>query len=253
MTEQTPTSPDGAPIEVRAIQRDDLGKVLIRCLPDGGRIETIFKTQRIIGMAAWDGDRCIAQLHCYRLMLPGGSADLWPQWSRPGYVQDILNGSLDITGPSWCHACCHVGRSIETFSVSDAPDSRYFGRGIGTALCRASVSWARDNGYVAVIAPGTPRLFEVAQWFGGLPWTTYQKLGFSAVPAEHDDLPDWAKGNSPPDVMAAVKTALAAGWPKEDFHSKQMVLKLKNAYQTGCSEPRDSAAVPGRTSLARGH
>ena len=229
MTDKAPTSPDGTPIDVRPIQRDDLGKVLIRCLPDGGGIETMFKNQKVVGMAAWDGNRCVAQLHCYRIVSPDGSADLWPQWSRPGYVEDLINGSLGITGAVWCHACVHVGRSIESFAVSDDPDSRYFGRGIGTALCRASVAWARDNGYAAVVAPGTPALFEVSQWFGGLPWTTYDKLGFSAVPAEHDDLPDWAKGNSPPEVMAAVKNALAQGRPTEDFHSKTMILRLEDA------------------------
>lgn len=229
MTNRTPAAPDGTPIEVRPILRDDLGKVLIRCLPDGGRIETMFKTQQAIGVAAWDGEKCIAQLHCYRLVLPDGSANLWPDWSRPHYIDDILNGSLSLKGPVWCHACVHVGRSIESFASSDAPDSRYFSRGIGTALCKASVTWARENGYAAVVAPGTPTLFEVSQWFGGLPWTTYEKLGFSAVPAQHDDLPDWAKGNSPPEVMAAAKAALAEGQPADYFHSKQMVLKLKNA------------------------
>ena len=229
MTDKMPTSPDGNPIEVRPILRDDLGKVLIRCLPDGGRLETMFKTQQTVGVAAWDGHKCIAQLHCYRMVLPDGSADLWPDWSRPHYIDDILSGTLNITGPVWCHACVHVGRSIESFAVSDAPDSRYFGRGIGTALCKASVAWARDNGYAAVVAPGTPALFEVSQWFGGLPWTTYAKLGFDAVPAQHDDLPDWAKGNSPPEVMAAVKAALAEGRTAEYFHSQQMVLKLKDA------------------------
>jgi hypothetical protein len=109
VADRTPTSPDGTPIEVRPIRRDELGRVLIRCLPDGGRIETMFKTQQTIGMGAWDGDKCIAQLHCYRLVSPGGSADLWPQWSRTGAVEDIANGTLGITGDIWCHACVHVG------------------------------------------------------------------------------------------------------------------------------------------------
>lgn len=227
MSDLIPTLPDGSPVDVRPIRRDELGRVLLRCLPDGGSIESMFKSQQTVGIAAWDGDRCVAQLHCYCLELPGGSVEVWPEWSRPGYVQDIINGSLGIKGPVWCHACCHVGRSIETFSISDAPDSRYFGRGIGSALCRASVSWARENGYAAVIAPGTPDgLFEFSVWAGGLPWTTYDKLGFSSLSAKHDDLPEWAKGNSPPEVMAAAKSALAAGRPEEDFHSKLMVLKL---------------------------
>lgn len=228
MNEEAPTSPSGNPIEVRPIRRDELGAVLLRCLPDGGRIETMFKTQGTIGLGAWDGEKCIAQLHCYRLVLPKGSSDLWPSWSRPSYVDEILNGSLGIKGPVWCHACCHVGRSIESLSISDEPDSRYFGRGIGTALVRGSISWAREHDYAAVIAPGTPDdLFEFSVWAGGLPWTTYEKLGFSEVATEKgNDLPDWAKGNSPPEVMEAVTAALAAGRPKREFYSRLMVLRL---------------------------
>jgi GNAT superfamily N-acetyltransferase len=184
-----------------------------------------------IGLGAWDGDKCIAQLHCYRLRLPNGSSDLWPAWSRLAYVEDILNGLLGVRGAVWCHACIHVGRSIESFSLSDEPDRRYFGRGIGAALVRGSINWAREHGYEAVVAPGTPdRLFEFSVWAGGLPWTTYSKLGFSEVATEvGDDLPDWAQGNSPPQVMEAVTAVLAAGRPRREFHGKLMVLGLKNA------------------------
>lgn len=166
MKDMTPTSPDGAAIDVRPIRRDELGRVLLRCLPDGYRIESMFKTQEVIGMGAWDGDKCIAQLHCYRLTLPRGSADNWPAWSRPPFIDDALNGSLDlaVTGPVWCHACFHVGRSIESFSRSDAPDSRYFGRGIGTVLCQASMRWAREHGYQAILAPGTPEISLHSRW-----------------------------------------------------------------------------------------
>jgi hypothetical protein len=230
MIDMTPTSPDGSPTDVRPIRRDELGKVLLRCLPDGYRIETMFKTQEVIGMCAWDGDKCIAQLHCYRLILPHGSADNWPDWSRPSFIDDALNGSLDITvtGPVWCHACFHVGRSIESFSRSDTPDSRYFGRGIGTALCQASMRWAREHDYEAILAPGTPEdLFAFAVAAGGLPWTTYQKLGFSDAGLDvGDDLSDWAKGNAPPEVMEVVNAALAAGRLKREFHSRLMMLRL---------------------------
>lgn len=192
----------------------------------------MFKTQEVIGMGAWDGDKCIAQLHCYLLTFPHGSADIWPAWSRPSYVDDLLNGRLGITGRVWCHACFHVGRSIETFSRSDDPDTRYFGRGIGSALCQASMRWAQEHGYQAVIAPGTPDgLFAFSAWAGGLPWTTYQKLGFSDAGSidAGDDLPGWTKANPPADVNDAVKTALAAGRPTRDFHSRLMVLRLESA------------------------
>ena len=227
----TPTSPNGSSIEISPIRREDLGKVLIRCLPDGYRLEKLFKTQEIIGIGAWDGDKCIGQLHCYRLILPHGSADLWPAWSRPSYVEGILNGCLGISGPVWCHACFHVGRSIESFAHSDDPDSRYFGRGIGTALAQVSVHWAKEHDYEAVIAPGTPDgLFSFSVLAGGLPWPTYQTLGFTDETFEtDDDLPEWAKGNAPPELMKDVEAALATGRPKREFHSKLMVLRLKNA------------------------
>ena len=230
MMNATPTAPDGSPVDVRPIRRDELGKVLLRCLPAGGTIETLFKTQETIGMGAWLDDQCIAQLHCYRLTVANGSADDWPAWSRPSYVDDVLNGRLGIPGPVWCHACFHVGRSIETFARSDAPDSRYFGRGIGTALCRASLRWAQDHDYRSVIAPGTPdNLFEFSVWAGGLPWTTYRRLGFSDTVLEvGDELPEWVKCNPPREVQEAVKAALAAGRPKREFHSRLMVLKLRD-------------------------
>ena len=228
MKEQMPTSPNGVPIIIRPIRREDLGKVLLRCLPTGLAIETLFKTQEVIGMGAWEHDRCIAQLHCYRLIVPGGTADLWPVWSRPAYVGDVLGGRLGLAGPVWCHACFHVGRSIERFAQSDDPDRRYFGRGIGTALCRASMRWAQRQDYRAILAPGTPDgLFSFSVWAGGLPWTTYQKLGFSDASLDvGDDLPDWAKRAAPAEVLDAVKAELAVGRPPRDFHGRLMVLGL---------------------------
>ena len=229
MINNTPISPDGDVIEVRPIRRDELDRVLLRCLPDGNRIEKMFKTQGTIGIGAWEGDNCIAQLHCYRLILPHGSDDLWPAWTRPSYVDGLLEGRLGISGPVWCHACFHVGRSIESFSRSDEPDSRYFGRGIGTALVRASIQWARENDYQAVIAPGTPDgLFSFSTLAGGLPWTTYRKLGFTDESFDiNDELPDWANDNAPPEIMEEVRAALAAGRTRREFHSRMMVLRLK--------------------------
>ncbi len=50
-------------------------------------------------MRAWDGNKCIGQLHCYRLILPDGSSDHWPARTRTSYVADVLKGSLGIAGP----------------------------------------------------------------------------------------------------------------------------------------------------------
>lgn len=60
-----------------------------------------------------------------------------------------------------------------------------------------------------------------------MPWTTYSKLGFSEVALDvGDDLPDWAKDNSQPEIMAVVNAALAAGRLKREFHGRLMMLRL---------------------------
>jgi GNAT superfamily N-acetyltransferase len=117
-------------------------------------------------------------------------------------------------------------------------EAEYSSRGIGTALCRESVRWAREHNYVAVLAPGAPDgLFEFAAWAGHLPWTTYAKLGFETVdvPAHGDELLGWAQGKrrgvpeylfSPSEVMAEVQHALDAGRPARDFREHLMMLQL---------------------------
>ena len=109
-------------------------------------------------------------------------------------------------------------------------DSRYAGRGIGTALCAASVQWATERDYTAVLALASPAdLHEFAMWSGHLPWTTYAKLGFEVAgyTAAAGDMPDWAKGDSPPPVMAQVDSALAAGRAPDDLRERWMVRRLK--------------------------
>jgi hypothetical protein len=65
---------------------------------------------------------------------------------------------------------------------------------------------------------------------GGLPWTTYQKLGFTDETFKtNDDLPEWAQGNGSPEVIKEVEAALAMGRSKRELHSKLMVLRLKKA------------------------
>jgi len=126
-------------------------------------------------------------------------------------------------------------------TVFETTEPQYHGRGIGTALCRASVQWAREHGYVAMVAAGAPDgLFAFATWSGHLPWTSYAKLGFHAVGFgqagwsvdEGEDLPGWARGASPPDVVAEVEAALASGRPPEEIRERLMVLHLT----AGCDE-----------------
>lgn len=282
---------NGRTIVVRPIQSDELDRIVLRCWPDRATLERLFADHGTIGMAAWDGEKNVAQLHCYRLVSPGGSADLWPQWSRPDYVEDIVNGSLGITGAVWCHACFHVGRTLETFCAeilekevlpaarehqwdeerivreasasqtnftselvrrvlqakrSEAgftsweQESYYFGKGLGTALCKESVRWASSHGYAAVLAPGAADgLLEFARWSGHLPWTTYAKLGFRACalsPGKTEELPGWIRGQIHEPIAIEVKNALQTR-PANELMERVMVLDLRNAQPRVAGDP----------------
>ena len=226
----TSKTPDGSSLVTRPIEPADLDRIVLRCWPDKPTLDRLFAEQGTIGMAAWEGDTCVGLLHCYRVDLPDGMNDDWPTWNNwwTGDLDPIAAG-LELTGTAWCHACCHVGRTLDGASKSDKPDRRYFGRGIGTALCKSSALWAREHDYAAVLAPGAPDgVFEFAVWSGSAPWTTYAKLGFEPVdkPSDTEKLPGWAQGDSPPEVMAEVRAALAAGRPAREIRSRLMLLDL---------------------------
>ena len=231
-------------------------------------------------MAAWDGEKCVAELHCYRVALPDGRTEHRPE-CNDWWAEAAPAANLPLSGPAWCHTCFHVGRTLESLcqelldkfilpraqrenwdrkqivaqlridvpnvsddlagslvqealtdqrrTLWDEWDLRYQGRGIGTMLCKESVSWARKHDYVAVLAPGAPDgLFEFAKWSGHLPWTTYAKLGFKVVnsPQEGDGLPDWAH-DCPPPIMAEIQAVVAAGRPAHEINERQMVLDLR--------------------------
>lgn len=281
------TSPDGTPITIRPIEPGELGRVVLRCWPKREMLDLLFAEQGTIGMAAWERDRCVAQLHCYRVPSPDVRNEHWPEWNcwwSDQRCTDVLHkAGLESKGPFWCHACCHVGRTLESCreetrelvfrfaqqndwdrrrtlsalnglpgvwldldTVEDimnelqssrertfrTSESQYQGRGIGTALVEASVHWACEHDYAAVVAMGAPHgFFRETLHMGILPWTTYEKQGFEVIPAveEHTELPDWAQADSPPETMAKVQAALAAGRPPHEFHSRLMVLHLQES------------------------
>lgn len=239
----TLTSPDGKPTTVRPVEPEELASIPLRCWPeDQETLERLFASQGTIGMAAWKGDRCVGQLHCYRADLPDGKNEDWPGLTDWWSQSDVARkGSLTASGPAWFHVCCHAGRTLETASEKVRPenrakgirvgtDPRYFGRGIGTALCEESVLWAREHDYVAVLAPGAPDgLFKFAIWSGHLPWTTYAKLGFKPVAllVGGGELRDGGQGNAPLAVTEEARAALAAGRPVHEFHERLMMLDLR--------------------------
>ena len=212
----------------RPITTRDTRAMSLRCWPeDAAARQRLFDSQHTLGMAAWSGSTCVGALHCYAVDLPGRANEDWPAWNQwwPG-VTENTGGS---EGSAWCHACFHVGRTLARAKVDDNPDETYFGRGIGTALCRASVAWAAENGYACVIAPGAPAALPAySVWVGGLSWTTYAKLGFreAGVVGPPDVLPEWARGASPPHVMDEARAALDGGREPADFATRLMQFDL---------------------------
>ncbi len=274
-----PTSPNGTPIVVRPIAAEELDRIVLRCWPERETLDHLFAEQATIGIAAWEGDKCVGQLHGYHVILPKGTNEHWPQWNN--WWSDAMRQAVsEMHGPAWCHACIHVGRTLESArqetlgmvfrfarhndwdlvrtldalnaleGVHWSPDeveqmieelcasgqtafqaieTQYHGRGIGTTLCKASVRWAREHGYRAVLAMGAPGgLYAYAAWSGHLSQATYARLGFERVPlGEENKLPAWVQGNAPPEVAAEAQAALAKGRPTKAFHERLMVLKLR--------------------------
>ena len=250
-------------------------------------MDELFASQGTIGMAAWEGDRCVGQLHCYRVAVPGAEAEHRPE-CKDWWLSAAPRAGLPLSGPAWCLTCFHVGRTLAGFCVEmldkevfpivgntwdevrilsevrkripnideqtvrrilaerrDGVDHGktywggcelpYFGRGIGTALCAASVQWAREHDYIAVLAPGAAEgLVEFARWSGHLPRTTYSKLGFREAglpPEEMGDGAGWAQGHIHEPIASEVRSALASGRQPEDILHRLMVLDLRGAQE----------------------
>jgi hypothetical protein len=108
-------------------------------------------------------------------------------------------------------------------------ESDYQGWGIGTALCEASIQWAREQGYAWVLAMGAPAgLCAHAQFAGRLPWTIYAKLRFQQLKlGRQDQLPARAKRAAPPDVVAEAQAVLETGRLLASLHERLITLDLR--------------------------
>ena len=221
-------------IEVRPVALADLDRLAGACWENRQTQLRLLDSQEILGMAAWQGSQCVGLLHCYRVTLPDWDDSNFPGYARARLVSwplgwpllAVREKGLQFDGPVWSHACFHVGF---TSPETHRPDRRYFGRGIGTALCEASLEWARGHGYAAVLAHGgTKAAPEYNVWMGCLPWTTYARMGFQCTAQEEDgqSLPWWARGEASPEVMKQVQEHLDAGRKPDDLCARLMVLDL---------------------------
>ena len=221
-------------VVVRPIEQSDIDCVAGTCWESRETQMRLLEQQGILGMAAWQGPLCVGLLHCYSVTLPKWDDTNFPGYDRKRPVSWPLGWpllaanekGLRFDGPVWAHACFHVG-----FSGPDArhADRAYFGRGIGTAMCRASLQWAREHGYAAVLAQGGVKTApEYNVWMGCLPWTTYAQMGFDCLALEEDDrqLPWWAKGEASPEVMKQVQAAVDSGCEANALCTRLMVLRF---------------------------
>lgn len=222
---------DPATITVLPIRREQFEAIPLRCWPEErGVLEALFESQETLGIAAWEGDSCVAQLHCYRLESAQSDCPHWPSrsnwWSRRwrGVLQSAQ--PQPVNGPLWCLACFHVGRTLESVAGDDEPEPRYMGRGIGTRMLMAALEWAMGGDYGAVIAPGAPPAIPAyAEWAGHMPRSLYEKLGFRSVATE-PDVAGWVTGDAPPEVTYQVRSHVERGGKLRDLRECLMAKRL---------------------------
>jgi len=212
---------------VRPITRDDLALIPSKCWQSAEVQQILLQEQNILGFAAWDADQCIGSLHCYRVMPPAWDSPLFPEYGRREPHAWPLGWPLQaaqkhgISGPLWCNACFHVGLKL---GFRDA-DPTLFRRGIGKALCRASLLWAQGNRYAAVLGiAGSNAIPDYNVMMGCLPVKVYEELGFRSLAWECEDnqLPWWTDKFSPA-VAEQVQQVLKNGGSARDVCARAML------------------------------
>jgi GNAT superfamily N-acetyltransferase len=219
---------------IKLIVADDLDDVSGMCWENRETQLRILEKQEILGIGAWDEkDVCVGQLHCYEVTVPGWDDSVFPDYAR-NRLEDWPLGwpllaakekELEFDGPVWGHACFHVGVLPDTWHA----EPEYFERGIGTAMLEASVAWARDHDYAAIIAHGGPKIIPAYNnMMGCMPWTSYAKLGFETKAFEEDAerLPWWIESKGD-EIKSQVDRALEEGHELEDIVARLMVLRLR--------------------------
>lgn len=219
--------------EIRPIAEESLDSVNPKCWENRETQRRILSKQGILGFGAWDdAGVCIAQLHCYEVRLPD-----WDDTVFPGYARNRLEDwplgwpllaardkGLAYLKPVWGLSCFHVGLLPGVFDA----DPRYSHRGIGSALLNASVSWALDHEYAAVLAHGGSHILpQYNVWMGCLPWKAYYAVGFKTIAFEEDAkrLP-WWKAKDHPELIRQLEEELTRGRALEDLCARCMVLEL---------------------------
>jgi len=168
------------PISYRALTTRDLAFVPLQCQGEPEEIRARIAACGSSALLAFDGERCVAQLQ-FRPFAPGTRS---PRGLHdPLYWMDFPPETPALPARALALFCYHVGQ-LE--GDPDSRDRRYLGRGIGQALLRHTLLWARDQGFAGVVAKGLAPSWPVLQYMGAMPWPVYEAHGFRAVHTYHD-------------------------------------------------------------------
>jgi GNAT superfamily N-acetyltransferase len=130
-------------------------------------------------MLAFEAARHVGQLQ-FLPYVPGTTSP--DGINDPLYWMDFGNHAPPLPERTLALFCFHVGQ----LEAGAARDPRYFGRGMGTGLLDATLAWARDSGFGAIVAKATPATWPIPRFMGGMPAGVYASRGFERAASYHD-------------------------------------------------------------------
>ena len=163
----------------RLLERADVEDVPLSC--QGSREQIVDRIAEIgsSAMLAFEGTRHVGQLQ-FRPYVSGTTSP--DGINDPLYWMDFGGHAPPLPERTLALFCYHVGQLED----GGARDSRYFGRGMGTGLLDATLAWARQSGFQAVVAKATPPTWPIPQFMGGMPLQVYASRGFEEAVSYHD-------------------------------------------------------------------
>jgi hypothetical protein len=163
----------------RPLERADLEGVPLSC--QGSRAQITDRIAEIgsSAMLAFEGSRHVGQLQ-FRPYVPGTRSP--DGINDPLYWMDFEGHEPPLPVKTLALFCYHVGQLED----GGERDPRYFGRRMGTGLLDATLAWARQSGFRAVVAKATSSTWPIPQFMGGMPVRVYASRGFEETASYRD-------------------------------------------------------------------
>jgi hypothetical protein len=155
----------------RLLERADLDEVPVSC--QGAREQILERIAEIgsSAMLAFEGARHVGQLQ-FRPYVSGTTSP--DGINDPLYWMDFGDRAPPLPERTLALFCYHVGQLED----GGARDPRYFGRRMGTELLDATIAWARESRFRAIVAKAVPPVWPIPQFMGGMPPGVYASRGF---------------------------------------------------------------------------